>query len=121
MTKFKTKHKAHALRKTGAAALIIAAVLTLALLFTACPNAAGGNNESGNSGGGGNTGGGSSPIEGVWKGVSATSVISGVTQTDNFPVQCEDPDNSGNTGAKRQSYMCFQMGWVYNADEFSGM
>ena len=42
MTKFKTKHKAHALRKTGAAALIIAAVLTLALLFTACPNNAGG-------------------------------------------------------------------------------
>ena len=49
MTKFKTKHKAHALRKTGAAALIIAATLTLALLFTACPNNAGGN------GGGGNT------------------------------------------------------------------
>ena len=50
MTKFKTKHKAHALRKTkGAAALIIAAVLTLALVFTACPNNAGGN------GGGGGT------------------------------------------------------------------
>ena len=43
MTKFKTKHKAHALRKTGAAALITAATLTLALLFTACPNNAGGN------------------------------------------------------------------------------
>ncbi|MGI5061060.1 leucine-rich repeat domain-containing protein [Treponema denticola] len=42
MTKFKTKHKAHALKKTGAAALITAAVLTLALLFTACPNNAGG-------------------------------------------------------------------------------
>ena len=42
MTKFKTKHKAHALRKTGAAALIIAVVLMLALLFTACPNNAGG-------------------------------------------------------------------------------
>ena len=53
MTKFKTKHKAHALKKTGAAALIIAATLTLALLFTACPNNAGGN--AGNSGGGGNT------------------------------------------------------------------
>ena len=53
MTKFKTKHKAHALKKTGAAALITAAVLTLALLFTACPNNAGGN--AGNSGGGGNT------------------------------------------------------------------
>lgn len=117
MTKFKTKHKAHALRKTGGAALITAAVLTLALLFTGCKQSTG-------SSGGGNSGGGnsgSSPIEGVWKGVSATSVISGVTQTDNFPVQCEDPDNSGNTGAKRQSYMCFQSGWVYNADEFSGM
>ncbi|EMB28214.1 leucine-rich repeat protein [Treponema denticola] len=43
MTKFKTKHKAHALKKTGAAALIIAATLTLALVFTACPNNAGGN------------------------------------------------------------------------------
>lgn len=50
MTKFKTKHKAHALRKTGAAALITAATLTLALLFTACPNNAGG---SGSGGGGG--------------------------------------------------------------------
>ena len=108
-------------KKGGAALAIAALALAASLIFTACPNAAGGNNESGNSGGGGNTGGGSSPIEGVWKGVSATSVISGVTQTDNFPVQCEDPDNSGNTGAKRQSYMCFQSGWVYNADEFSGM
>ena len=40
MTKFKTKHKAHVLTKTGAAALIPAAVFTLALLFTACPQAA---------------------------------------------------------------------------------
>ena len=40
MTKFKTKHKAHVLTKTGAAALITAALLTLALLFTACPQAA---------------------------------------------------------------------------------
>ena len=39
MTQLRTDKKAHALRKTGAAALIIAAVLTLALLFTACPNA----------------------------------------------------------------------------------
>ena len=113
----KNKKKAKAFTVKGAAALIIAAVLTLALLFTGCKQSTG-------SSGGGNSGGGnsgSSPIEGVWKGVSATSVISGVTQTDNFPVQCEDPDNSGNTGAKRQSYMCFQSGWVYNADEFSGM
>ena len=36
MTKFKTKHKAFALTKTGAAALIIAALLTPALLFTGC-------------------------------------------------------------------------------------
>ncbi|UTC98302.1 leucine-rich repeat domain-containing protein [Treponema denticola] len=45
MTKFKTKHKAHALKKTGAAALIIAVVLALVALFgmTACPNNAGGN------------------------------------------------------------------------------
>ena len=42
MTQLRTDKKAHALRKTGAAALIIAAVLTLALLFTACPNNAGG-------------------------------------------------------------------------------
>ena len=42
MTKFKTKHKAHALRKTGVAALITAATLTLALIFTGCPNNAGG-------------------------------------------------------------------------------
>ena len=40
MTKFKTKHKTHGLIKTGAAALITAALLTLALLFTGCPNAA---------------------------------------------------------------------------------
>ena len=40
MTKFKTKHKAHVLTKTGAAALIPAALLTLALLLTACPQAA---------------------------------------------------------------------------------
>ena len=40
MTKFKTKHKTHVLTKTGAAALIPAAVFTLALLFTACPQAA---------------------------------------------------------------------------------
>ena len=40
MTKFKTKHKTHGLIKTGAAALITAALLTLALLFTACPQAA---------------------------------------------------------------------------------
>ena len=45
MTKFKTKHTAHALKKTGAAALITAAVLALVALFgmTACPNNAGGN------------------------------------------------------------------------------
>ena len=48
MTKFRTHNK----KKRGAA-LITAAVLTLALLFTACPNNAGGN--AGNSGGGGNT------------------------------------------------------------------
>lgn len=46
MTKFKTKHKAHALRKTGAAALVTAALIVLtlgaALVFTACPNNAGG-------------------------------------------------------------------------------
>ena len=42
MTQLRTDKKAHALRKTGAAALIIAAVLTLALLFTACPNNVGG-------------------------------------------------------------------------------
>ena len=42
MTKFKTKHKAFALTKTGAAALIIAALLTLALLFTGCKQSAGG-------------------------------------------------------------------------------
>ena len=47
MTKFKTNNKkAHAFR--GAAALITAATLTLALMFTACPNSAGG----GGSGGG---------------------------------------------------------------------
>ena len=40
MTKFKTKHKAHVLTRTGAAALITAALLTLALLFTGCPQAA---------------------------------------------------------------------------------
>ena len=40
MRKFKTKHKTHGLIKTGAAALITAALLTLALLFTACPQAA---------------------------------------------------------------------------------
>lgn len=42
MTQLRTDKKAHTLRKTGAAALIIAAVLTLALLFTACPNNVGG-------------------------------------------------------------------------------
>ena len=46
MTKFKTKHKAHALKKTGAAALVTAALIVLtlgaALVFTACPNNAGG-------------------------------------------------------------------------------
>ena len=44
MTKFKTNKnkKAKAFTIKGAAALIIAAVLTLALLFTACPNNAGG-------------------------------------------------------------------------------
>ena len=47
MTKFKTNTKAFALRKTGAAALIIAALLTLALLFTGCPNNAGGNKPGG--------------------------------------------------------------------------
>ena len=41
-------------KKRGAAALITAATLTLALLFTACPNNAGG---SGSSGGAGSTGG----------------------------------------------------------------
>ena len=42
------------LHKRGAAALITAATLTLALLFTGCPNSAGG---SGSSGGAGSTGG----------------------------------------------------------------
>ena len=42
MTKFKTKHKAFALTKMRAAALIIAALLTLALLFTGCKQSAGG-------------------------------------------------------------------------------
>ena len=37
-----SKTKAFALGKTRAAALITAATLTLALLFTACPNSAGG-------------------------------------------------------------------------------
>ena len=50
MTKFKTKHKAHALRKTGVVALIIAAFLAVALLFTGCPNAAGGGGNGGGSG-----------------------------------------------------------------------
>ena len=40
MIKFRTKNKAFALRKTGAAALITAATLTLALLFTGCPQKA---------------------------------------------------------------------------------
>ena len=42
MTKFKTKHKAFALTKMRAAALIIAALLTPALLFTGCKQSAGG-------------------------------------------------------------------------------
>ena len=42
MTKFKTKTKAFALTKMRAAALIIAALLTLALLFTGCKQSAGG-------------------------------------------------------------------------------
>ena len=37
-----SKTKAFALGKTGATALITAATLTLALMFTACPNSAGG-------------------------------------------------------------------------------
>ncbi len=47
MIKFKTKHKAFALRKTGAAVLITAALLTLVPVFTACPNNAGGNKPGG--------------------------------------------------------------------------
>ena len=42
MTKFKTKHKAFALTKMRAAALIIAALLTPALMFTGCKQSAGG-------------------------------------------------------------------------------
>ena len=53
MTKFRTHNK----KKRGAA-LVTAATLTLALVFTACPNNAGGN--SGNIGGG-NSGGGTPP------------------------------------------------------------
>lgn len=52
MTKFKTKHKAFALTKMRAAALIIAALLTPALMFTGCKQSAGGSNEGGSSGGG---------------------------------------------------------------------
>ena len=39
MTQLRTDKKAHALRKTGAAALIIAVFSTAVLLFTGCPNA----------------------------------------------------------------------------------
>ena len=52
MTKFKTnKKKAKAFTVKGAAALITAAILAAALLFTGCPNSAGGSG-SGSSGGG---------------------------------------------------------------------
>ena len=72
MTKFKTnKKKAKAFTIKGAAALIIAAILAAALLFTGCNqpsgsssggNSGGGNSgNSGNSGGGGNGGGGGTP------------------------------------------------------------
>lgn len=47
MIKFRTKNKAFALRKTGAAALITAALLTLVPVFIGCPNNAGGNKPGG--------------------------------------------------------------------------
>lgn len=57
--------KAFALKTKGAAVLITAAVLTLALLFTGCKqstgSSGGGNSGGGNSGGGGNGGGGGTP------------------------------------------------------------
>ena len=62
MTKFKTKHKAFALTKMRAAALIIAALLTLALLFTGCKQAgSNGGGNSGSTGNSGNSGGGGTP------------------------------------------------------------
>ena len=57
-----SKAKAFALGKTGAAALIIAALLTLALLFTGCKQAgSNGGGNSGSTGNSGNSGGGGTP------------------------------------------------------------
>ena len=105
-----TKFRFHNKTKKGVAALVVAAILATVMLFTACPNSAGG-------GGGGGSGG----IEGVWKALSATTVVGGVPTTGNFPVHWEDPDDENNHNATMQMYLCFYEGKMYTAVKLSGM
>ena len=108
MTKFKTKHKAFALTKMRAAALIIAALLTLALLFTGCKQSAGGSNEIGSSGGGGNTG-GSQESKAPFVEGGASLILSPdkltihvtVTTSDNSPVTVEGCDKAELTSGRK--------------------
>ena len=98
MTKFKTKHKAFALTKMRAAALIIAALLTPALMFTGCKQSAGGSNEGGSSGGS-SSGGGTVPKAPFVEG-GASLILSPdklditveVTTSDNSPITVEGCD-----------------------------
>ena len=88
MTKFKTnKKKAKAFTVKGAAALIIAAILAGALLFTGCNqpsgSSSGGNSGGGNSGNSGNSGGGVGSFEDTGDGfIKITPPAKGIVGVD---------------------------------------
>ena len=88
MTKFKTnKKKAKAFTVKGAAALIIAAILAAALLFTGCNqpsgSSSGGNSGGGNSGNSGNSGGGVGSFEDTGDGfIKITPPAKGIVGVD---------------------------------------
>ena len=91
----KTNKKAFVLDKKGAAALITAALLAVALLFTGCP---------------GVTGGGS--VEGVWRAVSVKENNEAPQQ---FPSLHTIPENY-----TEQPYACFSGGKAYLANKREG-
>ena len=87
MTKFKTKHKAHALRKTGAAVLITAALLAVGLLFTSCKQASGSNSSDSD----GSSGGGTVPTPPSYDFPEITPPANGIVGVDPGPIGCPLP------------------------------
>ena len=92
------------LHKKRAAALITAATLTLALLFTGCPNSAGG---SGSSGGAGSTG-GTPPADKTYTVGGVQFTMKGIAAVTNGTVG--HTDNAGNNAPHTVSLTAYRIG-----------